>query len=119
MYRDLFSPETIQAHEAILKQIADSEFDPDSVPENGYVVTSLTIAIYSILNTKNYEDAIRMAVSFGYDTDTNAAITGSIAGVLYGMKDIPERWLSALRKKDELIQLGEAFELCCRSPKET
>ena len=84
-------------------------FDVNSVAENGYVVTSLTIAAFSMLYTDNYEDAIKTAVSFGYDTDTNAAITGSIAGTVYGMNQIPQKWLDCLLKKNELMQLGKQF----------
>ena len=69
-------------------------------------------AIYCILRGYDYEDAITMAVEFGYDTDTNAAIVGSIAGVIYGMEQILERWLCALRKKDELIQIAEQCAEC-------
>ena len=60
-------------------------------------------------HTDNYEDAVKMAVSFGYDTETNAAITGPVAGANYGMDHIPERWLNVLKKKEELIQIGQAF----------
>lgn len=67
------------------------------------------IAIYSILHTKTYEDAVRMAVNFGYDTDTNAAITGSIAGAMYGQDQIPERWLNHIKKKEYLMALGYRF----------
>ena len=44
---------------------------------------SLPIALYSFANTDNFEDCIRMAISFCHDTDTDAAIAGSIAGVFY------------------------------------
>lgn len=112
LYQGLFSQETIAAHDILLNRITDRGFDPDSIPESGYVADSLTIAVYSIFKTDSYEDAVKTAVSFGYDTDTDAAITGSAAGVLYGMEQIPERWLSALRKKEELIRLSEQFERC-------
>ena len=51
-----------------------------------------------------------MAGNFGYDTDTNAAITGSIAGAMYGKSQIPDRWINTVRKKDYLIQIGEQFK---------
>ena len=92
-YRSIFSEEAVKAHDTLFNMNAYKTFDVNSIPENGYVVTSLTIAVYSILNTDNYRDAIKAAVSFGYDTDTNAAITGSIAGAIYGMKQIPDQGL--------------------------
>ena len=44
-------------------------------------------AIQAFLESKNFEDAVRCAISVGGDSDTLAAITGAIAGAYYG---IPE-----------------------------
>ena len=110
LYRNIFSDEAIRAHEHFYIIVFFTNYDPDKIPEeSGYVVDSLTIAIYSVLHTNNYEDAVKMAVNFGYDTDTNAAITGSIACAMYGKKQIPERWLNVLKKKDVQICIGEQF----------
>ena len=111
-YKNAFSEETITALDAVLNKVGSDDFDPLTIPESGYVADSLTAALYCILHTDNYEDAIKTAVLLGYDTDTNAAITGSVAGVLYGMDSIPERWLNTLVKKDELLSLAERFEEC-------
>ena len=45
-------------------------------------------AIIAFLEAKDYEDAIRNAVSLGGDTDTLGAITGSIAEAFYGISDV-------------------------------
>ena len=45
-------------------------------------------AIQAFLESESFEDAIRIAVSVGGDSDTLAAITGSIAGAYYG---VPEK----------------------------
>ncbi len=45
-------------------------------------------AIIAFLDSKNFEDAIRKAVSLGGDSDTVACITGSIAEAFY--REIPE-----------------------------
>lgn len=51
----------------------------DSVPQ----------AIFCFLESNSFEDAIRKAISIGGDSDTIAAITGSIAEVYYGIdKDL-------------------------------
>ena len=42
-------------------------------------------AIIAFLESKDFEDAIRNAVSLGGDTDTIGAITGSIAEAFYGI----------------------------------
>ena len=104
-----FSEDAVRAHETLCTKLNEDSFNPDSITESGYVVDSLMIAIYSILHTKTYEDAVRMAVNFGYDTDTNAAITGSIAGAMYGQDQIPKRWLNHIQKKEYLMTLGYQF----------
>ena len=44
-------------------------------------------AIQAFLESESFEDAIRIAVSVGGDSDTLAAITGSIAGSYYGVSE--------------------------------
>ena len=53
-------------------------------------------AILAFLEAKDFEDAIRNAVSLGGDTDTLGAITGSIAEAYYG---IPEWLMTECRKR--------------------
>lgn len=60
---------------------------PGSVPE----------AIIAFLESQNFEDCIRNAVSLGGDADTQAAIAGSIAEAFYG--DIPDRILSEIGRR--------------------
>ena len=45
------------------------------------------------------------SVNLGDDTDTVAAITGGLAGALYGYDAIPEKWCNTLIKsnKDDLV----------------
>ncbi len=45
-------------------------------------------AIRAFIDSTDFEDAIRTAVSLGGDTDTVACITGGIAQAFYG--DVPE-----------------------------
>ena len=54
-------------------------------------------AIIAFLESVSFEDALRNAVSLGGDSDTLAAITGSIAEAAYGVPDwIEEKALSYL-----------------------
>lgn len=59
---------------------ADYQFDvtcQGSVPQ----------AIEAFLESESFEDAIRLAISIGGDSDTIAAIAGAIAEAYYGMTD--------------------------------
>lgn len=44
----------------------------------------------------SFEDAVLGAVNIGRDTDTIAAIAGSICGALHGVNMIPERWIQRI-----------------------
>lgn len=66
-------------------------------------------AIVAFLESNNYEDAIRNAISIGGDSDTLAAITGSIAEACYGIPDeLRSKGMSFLNS--ELKEIVIAFE---------
>lgn len=67
-----------------------------------------------MLNTENYQDAAVTAVNLGEDTDTVAAITGSITGILYGSDSIPAEWLNVLVRTDELVDLAKRYDEAIR-----
>lgn len=55
------------------------------------------LALYIILESDDFEDAIRKAISYGGDSDTLGAIVGSIAEPLYGIPhDMEEKALGYL-----------------------
>ncbi|MDI6605076.1 MAG: ADP-ribosylglycohydrolase family protein [Thermoanaerobacteraceae bacterium] len=66
-------------------------------------------AIEAFLESKSFEDAIRIAISLGGDSDTIAAITGAIAEAYYGVPDgIRDKALSYL--DDELRAIYDEWE---------
>ncbi len=46
--------------------------------------------------TDSFEEAVVLAVNLGDDADTVGAVTGQLAGALYGLGGIPERWLQPI-----------------------
>lgn len=46
--------------------------------------------------TSSCEDAVRVAVDLGGDTDTVAAVTGALACAVHGIGAVPERWTDVL-----------------------
>lgn len=71
-----------------------------SDPEpSGYSVASLVCAMNAIRDTDNFEDAVAYAVYRGGDADTIGAITGGLAGAIYGASEIPLRWINALENE--------------------
>jgi len=72
--------------DSIRKDYRFSSWAQNSVPE----------AIICFLESRDFEDAIRNAISLGGDADTQAAIAGSIAEAFYGTPD--ERFLAIPKK---------------------
>ena len=64
------------------------------IHSTGYVAHSLEAALWCVDRTTAYRDAVLMAANLGEDADTTAAITGQLAGALYGASGIPENWVS-------------------------
>ena len=66
-------------------------------------------AMQAFFESTSFEDAIRNAISIGGDSDTLAAITGSVAEAYYGISDdLKETALSYL--DDRLLDITERFE---------
>ena len=85
--------------------------EPANLNPSGFVVDSLHCALHCLRSTKNFEAAVVKAANLGGDTDTIAAITGGLAGALYGYEKIPLRWRMVLDSdtKSTLISLtGDA-----------
>ncbi len=77
----------------------------NAIKSGGYIVDTLEAAIWCLSTTNSYKDAVLKAVNLGDDTDTVAAITGGLAGALYGYDAIPEKWRNNLLKRDYIEDL--------------
>ena len=76
---------------------------------SGYVVHTLESAVWCFMNTQDYRSCVLTAVNLGEDTDTTAAVAGGLAGLYYGEGSIPQQWLDALAKREEICRMCEAF----------
>lgn len=81
----------------------------DELESTGFVLNALEIAFYCCYHTDNYKDAILMAANLGEDTDTNAKITGDVAGLYYGDGYIPDEYLKTLIKREYLEDMIDQF----------
>jgi ADP-ribosylglycohydrolase len=71
---------------------------------------SVPQAIIAFLDSENYEDAVRKAVSLGADADTQACIAGGIAQAYY--QKIPEYIIKETRRllAPELLRIVDEFD---------
>lgn len=79
----------------------------DAVSSSGFYRDTLEAAIWAVASTSTFEDAVIQAVNLGDDADTVGAVTGQLAGAVYGVNGIPERWLEVLAWRDRLRDMAE------------
>ena len=64
---------------------------------NTTCLETLNNCLYALYKSNSFEDAIRLTLLMGGDTDTNCAIVGSIAEAMYGLdEDIKQKALDKL-----------------------
>ncbi len=71
--------------------------DRRDLPNSGWVRHTLESAVWGLLTTHTFEDAVVNVVNLGSDADTAGAVVGALAGAAYGLDAIPQRWQAALR----------------------
>lgn len=107
-------------HRGRYAAVLSSDWHPDQATEfNGAVWPCLGSAIWALRATASFEDAIRAAIDLGGDTDTVAAVTGGLAGAVYGLSAIPHRWTEPLHvplpgSGGRVLKLGELLDLAHR-----
>ena len=75
----------------------------NEIRSSGYVAHSLEAALWCVGRTGSFAEAVLLAANLGDDADTTAAITGQLAGALYGARSIPQAWR-------ETVTLGARIE---------
>ncbi|GAA2535873.1 hypothetical protein GCM10009860_15390 [Microbacterium mitrae] len=78
-------------------EIIDEALAPGAHPrdfraQNGWVVRAFQGALAAVAGATSLDDAIERAIRGGNDTDTVAAIAGSLAGALWGGTAVPLSW---------------------------
>lgn len=121
-YRQLNIPETIPVYiiEKILKKARQycnvyggsyinecyKWFDMKTLDEMdlnnqiGYSLKCMAVGIWGLRNYQlGFKNCILTIILKGGDADTNAAVAGSIIGLIYGYKNLPVEWLEQLPNK--------------------
>jgi ADP-ribosyl-[dinitrogen reductase] hydrolase len=65
-----------------------------------YAMDGLAMALHCVFTTDSFEAAVLKAATRGGDADTVGAITGQIAGAIYGRDAIPQKWLDDVQRWD-------------------
>lgn len=88
-------------------EVLSPAWQPADGPGNGTVWGALGGAVWAIRGAGSFEEAVVRAVDCGDDADTVAAITGGLAGAMWGAGAIPSRWATYVHG----YLLGEAYHL--------
>jgi len=79
----------------------------NTIRGSGYVVHSLQAAVWAVARTTSFRSAILLAANLGEDADTTAAVTGQLAGAVYGVSGIPADWLEHLAWRERVVRIAE------------
>lgn len=87
---------------------------PESrIGSGGYVMETLTAALWCLLTTSSFSECVLKAVNLGDDTDTTGCVAGGLAGVYYGLDAISEDWRAKLPRQQSLHDLFQPFISLC------
>jgi ADP-ribosylglycohydrolase len=88
----------LQVEEALRRRIDASETHPpgDFMQMMGWVLIAFQNALWQLLHAPSLEEGVVDTVMRGGDTDTNAAIAGTLLGAVHGRGAVPEQWVRTL-----------------------
>lgn len=78
---------------------------------SGYIADTIPAVFQSFFDTDDFEGCLIDVVNRGGDADTTGAITGMLAGALYGTAGIPVRWVNALDAETHTLCEMQALTL--------
>lgn len=86
------------------------DYPRHDIASSGYVIDTLEAVYWSLLNSRDYYEAIHTAIHLGKDTDTIGALTGGLAGLAFDKLNVPNHWFDMLPKQKEIQELIYRFE---------
>lgn len=69
----------------------------DELRNTGWVRHTVESALWGLLNTDSFEEALVQVINLGADADTAGTVVGAMAGAAYGLDAIPDTWKKMLR----------------------
>ncbi|MEQ9551952.1 MAG: ADP-ribosylglycohydrolase family protein [Coleofasciculus sp. G3-WIS-01] len=96
-----------------------AQFPMEAIQSGSYVVHTLEAALWCFLTSTSYAQSVLKAVNLGSDTDTTAAVTGGLAGLYYGVEQIPQEWRDQIARKDDIVDLAQGLASAIASENST
>lgn len=109
--RDVLAPRSFHGAPAIARIVRGSWRGRarQDIRSSGYVVHTLEAAIWSVARTANFRNAVLLAANLADDADTVAAVTGQLAGAIYGLSGIPKQWVDRIAWRDRLLKTAQSL----------
>lgn len=79
------------------------------IKSTGYCVDTLEAALWAVENTDDFKSAVLLAANLGDDADTVAAVTGQLAGAIYGFENIPSHWVKTLHDSKMILNMADSL----------
>lgn len=107
--RDVLAPRSFDGAPAIARIVRGSWRGRarQDIRSSGYVVHTFEAAIWSVARTANFRNAVLLAANLADDADTVAAVTGQLAGAIYGLSGIPKQWVDRIAWRDRLLETAQ------------
>ena len=104
-----FTEDTIYKYERIINNDIGL-YNINEISSNGYIVSTLEAVIWTLINSKSFNETIIKAINLGEDTDTVGACVGGLAGIYYGIENINQKWKDNILRYDYIINICKEFE---------
>ena len=106
--KDRVSRDELFLYSRILKNMI-SEYPEASIHSTTYVLHTLEAVLWCTMRYTTFSETVLSAVNLGHDTDTIGALTGGLAGLIYGADKIPKEWIDQLARKEDIFILAKRF----------
>jgi ADP-ribosylglycohydrolase len=85
----------------------------DSIFTDNYLVSSLKASLWCFYNSSTYMDAIKNAKSLNGDIIAISFLTGSFAGMHYGIDSMPKEYLNDMFARNDICLLIDKYSQYC------
>lgn len=102
---DVYLAASLRQYRRMEKLSEFRQLEEKDILSTGFVVHTLEAAVWCLLTTNSFKECVLKAVNLGSDTDTVAAVAGSLAGYVYGQdgeNGIPQEWMRQLARYEWL-----------------
>lgn len=93
----------------------DEGLHPGEANTIGYTLKTLAAGWWAMKHAASFQDGLLAIIHEGGDADTNGAVAGACLGARFGLSHIPQQWVNALLRKEELQERLRRLEALLKS----